>query len=54
MLSRFKQQIENLELVPSNGGRFELSLDGQLEYSKPKTGKCPDEADMLALVDKKL
>lgn len=54
MLNRFKQRIDNLELVPSNGGRFELSLDGQLEYSKLKTGEFPDEADMLAMVDRKL
>jgi len=54
LLGRFKQQIESLELIPSSGGRFELSLDGILEYSKLETGAFPDEADMLALVEDRL
>ena len=53
LLGRFKQQIDSLELIPSSGGRFELLLDGQLEYSKLKTGAFPDEAAMLSLVDRK-
>ncbi|CAK9068213.1 PMT_2 domain-containing protein [Durusdinium trenchii] len=38
LLGRFKQQIDSLELIPSSGGRFELLLDGHLEYSKLQTG----------------
>jgi selenoprotein W-related protein len=30
-------------LIPAGGGCFELTVDGELLYSKLKTGKFPDE-----------
>jgi selenoprotein W-related protein len=46
-LSKFKQRIEDLKLIPSGGGCFELSVNGELIYSKLKTGKFPDEQSVL-------
>jgi len=43
LLTSYKQQIKDLKLVPASGGCFEISLDGDLIYSKLKTGKFPDE-----------
>ena len=43
LLSYYKQKIRSLKLVPSGGGCFELTVDGNLVYSKLKTGKFPDE-----------
>ena len=43
-----------MTLIPDSGGCFELSLNGELVYSKLKTGKFPDEAEMTALVGSKL
>jgi selenoprotein W-related protein len=43
LLSSFKQGISSLELEPSGGGCFELSVGGELIYSKLKTGQFPDE-----------
>ena len=40
-----------MELQPSSGGCFELTLDGDLVYSKLATEEFPDEADMVALVE---
>lgn len=54
ILSEFKQQISSFTLVPAGGGCFELSVDGQLLYSKLKTGEFPDEARMVGLVGKRL
>ena len=54
ILSEFKQQIGGLTLVPSGGGCFELTLDGQLIYSKLKTGEFPDEARMVAQIGNRL
>ena len=53
-MSEFKQQIEELTLVPSSGGVFELVLDGSLAYSKKETGKFPDEAWAVETVRKRL
>lgn len=54
LLETYKQKIKSLELVPSGGGCFELSLDGELVYSKLQTGEFPDEARILDLVGKRL
>jgi len=43
LLNTYKQRIKNLTLIPSGGGCFELTVDGQLLYSKLKEGKFPDE-----------
>ena len=44
------QRIQDLKLVPSGGGCFELSVNGELIYSKLQTGQFPDEQAMLAAV----
>lgn len=50
LLSTYKQKIEDLRLIPAKGGCFELTLDGELVYSKLKTGKFPDEKWVLETV----
>jgi selenoprotein W-related protein len=47
ILTEFKQQLQGLELQPSSGGCFELTVDGQLVYSKLATGQFPDEQAMV-------
>jgi selenoprotein W-related protein len=47
LLNAYKQNIQDLKLIPSGGGCFELSVDGELIYSKVKTGKFPDEKWVL-------
>jgi selenoprotein W-related protein len=42
-LTTYKQQIHELKLIPAGGGAFELSINGDLIYSKLKAGKFPDE-----------
>lgn len=54
ILTTHKRKIESLELVPSDGGRFELSLDGELVYSKLETGVFPNEREIVTLVGKRL
>jgi selenoprotein W-related protein len=50
----FKQQLESITLVPSDGGRFELELDGDLVWSKLETREFPDHAEMIAAVRDRL
>jgi selenoprotein W-related protein len=35
-------------LEPSSGGCFELTVNGELVYSKLRTGQFPDENAMVA------
>jgi selenoprotein W-related protein len=43
LLTTYKQQIRELKLIPMGGGCFELTINGDLIYSKLKTGQFPDE-----------
>ena len=54
VLETFKQRIAGLKLVPAGGGCFELSANGDLLYSKLKTGEFPDEQAAIDLIEKKL
>jgi selenoprotein W-related protein len=42
LITELKDKITRLVLVPSDGGRFEVSIDGKQIYSKLKTGRFPD------------
>jgi selenoprotein W-related protein len=50
LLTALKQTIKSYTLVPAGGGCFELSVDGELVYSKLQTGKFPDEGWVLDAV----
>lgn len=54
ILSQYKMQIEHLELVPDRGGCFELSLNGDLIFSKLETGEFPDEEWAVGTIGKQL
>lgn len=53
LLSTFKQKIRDLKLIPASGGCFELTVNGELVYSKLQTGKFPDEQAVLDLLEKR-
>jgi selenoprotein W-related protein len=53
LLERLKQQIEGLELQPSSGGCFEVTVGGELVYSKLKTGEFPDEDKLVSQIAKR-
>jgi len=54
ILTQYKQRIQGLELEPSGGGCFELSIDGVLAYSKLQTGEFPNEAKLIEEIGKRL
>ena len=50
----FKLRIGSLKLVPSGGGAFEVSVNGQKIYSKLETGEFPDPDVILKAVKARL
>jgi selenoprotein W-related protein len=42
LITDLKARIKRLALVPSDGGRFEISIDGKQVFSKLKTGRFPE------------
>lgn len=54
VLPVFKKDIEELVLVPSDGGRFELFVDDEQVYSKLETGRFPENRDVIKKLDARL
>ena len=54
LLSGFKTKIEAYTLIPASGGCFEVKVDGDLLYSKLKTGQFPDEQAVVDQIAAKL
>jgi selenoprotein W-related protein len=46
ILKKKKQDVSALELVPSDGGVFEVEVDGKLVFSKKKEGRYPEWAEI--------
>ncbi|MSR31912.1 MAG: SelT/SelW/SelH family protein [Gemmataceae bacterium] len=53
LLAHFKQAIGEFKLIPSDGGCFELTVNGKLLFSKLAEGCFPDEGKMLKAVEAK-
>ena len=52
LLNEYEHAIEKITLVPSDGGRFEVTVNGQLLYSKLQTKRHAEPREVLKLVRK--
>jgi selenoprotein W-related protein len=52
ILNNLEPEIESLNLVPSDGGRYEISVDDSLVYSKLQTGRHAEPGEVLGLIRK--
>lgn len=50
LLKNYEHVIEAITLVPSEGGRFEVTVNGQLLYSKLETHRHAAPGEVLGLV----
>jgi selenoprotein W-related protein len=51
-LNEFEEDIDSITLVPSEGGRFELSVNDRLLYSKLETHRHAEPGEVVGLVRK--
>jgi selenoprotein W-related protein len=54
LLSRWAPIMRAVELVSGSGGRFEISLDGEIVFSKKAAGRFPDSGEVAGLFEEKL
>ncbi len=52
LLKNYEHVIEAIMLVPSDGGRFEVTVNGQLLYSKLELHRHAEPGEVLGLVKK--
>ena len=50
LLKHYEHLIEEIKLVPSDDGRFEVIINGQLVYSKLSTHRHAAPGEILGLV----
>lgn len=54
LANSMKQRVKSITLIPSRGGCFEVTVDGDKIYSKLDTGDFPDEAVLLDMILKRM
>ena len=54
LLGTYKKMLKEVALVPSDGGAFEIIVDGDKIYSKLETGRFPSESTLIEEVKAKL
>jgi selenoprotein W-related protein len=50
LLNHIEPEIESISLIPSDGSRFEVSVNNTLLYSKLQTGRHANTGEVLELV----
>jgi selenoprotein W-related protein len=50
VLQAFEPEIEQLALIPSGGGAFEVEVNGELVYSKLRTGRHVETGEVPRLI----
>ncbi len=54
LLKAYEDRLQSIGLIPSDGGRFEVLLDGELIYSKLLTGRHAEPGEVLGLLESRL
>lgn len=52
LLKTFEPEIESIALVPSDGGRFEVTVNDKLVYSKLQTHRHVEPGEVAGLIRK--
>ena len=50
VLKSFESDVESFTLVPSDGGRFEFTVNDKLLYSKLQTSRHVEQGELTGLV----
>ena len=54
LLKAHEAEIASIRLLPSDGGRFEVTVNGGLIFSKLKAGRHAEAGEVLGLVGRRL
>jgi selenoprotein W-related protein len=54
IMDAFSEKFSALKLIPGEGGCFEVTLNGELIYSKLKTGDFPADKQILETLKSKM
>lgn len=52
LLKQYEYMVESLALIPSDGGRFEVSVNGRLVFSKLESKRHAEPGEIIGLITK--
>jgi selenoprotein W-related protein len=52
LLKEYEHVIESVALIPSDGGKFEVSVNGRLVYSKLQTKRHAEAGEIINIISK--
>lgn len=52
LLKQYEYMVESLALIPSDGGRFEVSANGRLVFSKLESKRHAEPGEIIGLITK--
>ena len=52
LLKDYEHVIEGITLIPLDGGKFEVSVNGELVYSKLQSKRHAEAGEILGLISK--
>lgn len=52
LINTFEPEIETITLVPSDGGRFEITISDKLLYSKLQTHRHAEPGEITGIIRK--
>jgi selenoprotein W-related protein len=50
LLKEFEPEIAEITLIPSDGGRYEVTVNDKLVYSKLQTGRHAEPGEVVKLI----
>ena len=50
LIKQFEHEIVSLELLPSDGGRFEVRVNEELVFSKKQLGRHAEPGEVVGIV----
>jgi selenoprotein W-related protein len=53
LLNKYASHVQELTLIPSGNGLFEVIVDEELVFSKKEIGRQPKEGEILSLFEEK-
>lgn len=54
VVDRWADRFAEIRLVPSSGGRFEVTLDDQLIFSKAELGRHAEDGELRRLIGERI
>ena len=52
LLKEYEHVIESVALIPSDGGRFEVNVNGQLVFSKLQLKRHAEAGEVVKIISK--